>query len=322
MSAILLEVKELKTYFYTRRGVFKAVDGVSFSVEEGEVLGLIGESACGKTITGLSILRLVPQPAGRIVSGEILFKGEDLLKKSEREMRRLRGGKLSMIMQDPMTSLNPVFSIGSQIGEAISLHQKVNGKTLWHRVREILRLVKIPSPEMRMHDFPHQMSGGMRQRVAGAIAFSCQPSLLIADEPTTSLDVTIQAQYLELLKEIQEKLGMSIILITHDFGIVASKCDRAAVMYAGKIVETASVQTLFHHHVHPYTKGLMDSLPRLEQETARLVTIEGEPPSLLSLPNGCAFTPRCPVVMKRCQEEYPPEICISRGHFVSCWRAR
>lgn len=319
MLKTILEVKELKTYIYTRRGVVKAVDGVSFSVGEGEVLGLVGESGCGKTMTGLSILRLPPKPAGRIVNGEILFEGEDLLKKSEREMRHLRGGTLSMILQDPMTSLNPVFTIGGQIGEAIRLHQGVKGQIVWRRVIEMLKLVKIPSPEVRMHDFPYQMSGGMKQRVAGAMAFSCRPKLLIADEPTTSLDVTIQAQYLELLKEIQLQLGMAIIFITHDFGIVAAKCDRAAVMYAGKIVELAPVKTLFQNPMHPYTKGLMKSLPRLDRKVEKLATIDGEPPSLFSLPPGCAFAPRCAAVMKRCQEEYPPEICVSSDHFFSCW---
>jgi oligopeptide/dipeptide ABC transporter ATP-binding protein len=316
---VLLNVENLKTYFFTRRGVAKAVDGVSFFIEKGEALGLVGESACGKTVTSLSILRLIPKPAGKIVGGRIIFEGEDLLKKSEGEMRKIRGKRISMILQDPMTSLNPAFTIGNQIGEALILHQHVKGKTLWQRVIESLRLVKIPSAETRARDYPHQMSGGMRQRVTGAIALSCQPSLLIADEPTTSLDVTIQAQYLKLLKELQLQVGVSLLLITHDFGIVARMCDRVAVMYAGKIVEKAETRELFNNPRHPYTRALLGCLPKVEAKGLRLANIVGQPPDVANLPPGCNFAPRCQKRGDRCEREYPPETEVCRNHYVSCW---
>ena len=315
----LLEVENLKTYFYTKRGLFKAVDGVSFSVRKGETLGLVGESACGKTVTSLSLLRLVPEPAGRIVGGRIMFEGEDLLKKTSSEMRRIRGAKISMILQDPLTSLNPSFSIGSQVGEVISLHQKIKGKTLLQKVIDALRMVRIPAAETRIKDYPHQMSGGMRQRVTGAIALSCRPSLLIADEPTTSLDVTIQAQYLRLLKELQEQIRVGLLFITHDFGIVARMCDRVAVMYAGRIVETAETREIFDNPRHPYTQALMSCLPRLEARTQTLATIEGQPPELSDLPPGCRFAPRCPEASGECWQGYPPERAVGRNHDVSCW---
>jgi oligopeptide/dipeptide ABC transporter ATP-binding protein len=321
-DATLLDVEYLKTYFFTRRGIVKAVDGVSFSLKRNETLGLVGESGCGKTITVLSILRLVPQPAARIVGGKIIFDGEDLLSKSEREMRAYRGKRLSMILQDPMTSLNPVFTIGNQIAEAIIINQKVHGPSLWEKVKEMLNLVRIPAPEVRMHSYPHQMSGGMRQRVVGAIALSCQPHLLIADEPTTSLDVTIQSQYLRLLKEIQQRFQVSMIFITHDLGIVAQMCDRVAVMYAGKIVESAEVRELFNSPAHPYTVSLMKSLPKLETRVRRLFAIGGQPPSLLNLPEGCSFSPRCPQRDERCERQYPPQATIAEGHTASCWRLR
>ncbi|MBU0777840.1 ABC transporter ATP-binding protein, partial [Patescibacteria group bacterium] len=260
----MLEVRNLKTYFFTRHGVVKAVDGINFRVGDGENLGLVGESGCGKSVTALSILRLVPSPPGRILEGEILLDGEDILKKSEAMMRKIRGVKISIILQDPLTSLNPAYTIGDQIGEAVEIHQHLRGKLVFRKVVEVLKLVRVPEPEVRAGDYPHQMSGGMRQRVAGAIALSCQPRLLIADEPTTSLDVTIQAQYLDLLKQIQEQSGISIVFVTHDFGIVARMCDHVAVMYAGKIVEFSRVKEIFDNPCHPYTTALLKCLPRLD----------------------------------------------------------
>ena len=320
MPDTLLEVKGLRTHFFTRRGVVKAVDGVSFSLRAGETLGIVGESGSGKSVTALSLVRLVPQPAARIVGGQVLLEGEDLLRKSEADMRRIRGAKIAMILQDPLTSLNPVLSIGSQVTEAITLHQGLRGRGLWERAVDILRKLKIPSPEQRMSNFPHQMSGGMRQRVVGAIAISCEPRLLIADEPTTSLDVTVQAQYLRLLKEIQAESGLAILFITHDFGVVAKMCDRVAVMYAGRIVEMAGVRDLFTMPAHPYTEALMRSVPKLEEQVDRLYSIEGQPPAPDRLPPGCPFAPRCPYVMDRCRQEYPPQVTIGAGHTASCWR--
>lgn len=321
MDEIILEVRDLRTYFYTRWGVVKAVDGVSFHLRRGETLGLVGESGCGKTITSLSLLRLVPRPAGKIIGGEILLEGENLLIKDEKEMPKVRGKKISMILQDPMSSLNPAFTIGNQVEEAIRIHQRLKGRSLWEKARHMLELVKIGSPEVRMKAFPHQMSGGMRQRVVGAIGLSCQPSILIADEPTTSLDVTIQAQYLKLLKELQEQTKVSIIFITHDLGIVAQMCDRVCVMYAGKIVESAPVVELFDHPIHPYTQALISSVPAADQRVARLFSIEGQPPVLHNLPPGCAFKPRCLRHNDKCKDEFPPEIEVGPDHKVSCWQA-
>ena len=318
---VLLQVENLRTYFFTRRGVVKAVDDVSFSIRKGEALGLVGESACGKSVTCLSILRLVPEPAGKIVGGRIIFEGEDLLKKSRTEMRRIRGKKISMILQDPLTSLNPSFTIGSQVGEAVALHQRARGRTLRQKIIEALRLVRIPDAETRMRDYPHQMSGGMRQRVTGAIALSCQPSLLIADEPTTSLDVTIQAQYLRLIKELQQKTGTSLLFVTHDFGIVSRMCDKVAVMYAGKIVETAQTIEIFDSPIHPYTRALIACLPKVEARVHKLTTIDGQPPDLSHLPPGCSFAPRCPEVSAECFRGYPPQRRVTRDHEVSCWHA-
>jgi oligopeptide/dipeptide ABC transporter ATP-binding protein len=315
----VLEVDDLRTYFFTREAVVKAVDGVSFSLREDETIGLVGESGCGKTITCLSILGLIARP-GRVVSGRVLLNGEDLLKKSERKMAQIRGRRITMILQDPMTSLNPVFTIGSQVAEAIEIHQMTRGHRLWEKTVEILKLVRIPSPEMRLGDYPHQMSGGMRQRVAGAAALSCRPEVLMADECTTSLDVTIQAQYLNLLKEVQNQLHVAMIFVTHDFGIVAKMCDRVAVMYAGKIVESARMRELFHNPLHPYTVALLKSLPRLEGGQKLLTTIEGQPPSLMNLPPGCSFAPRCPEVEDCCFEKYPPPVIVNETHTVSCWR--
>jgi len=318
----LLEVQNLRTYIFTKRGIVKALDGISFSVEEGEVLGLVGESGCGKTMTGLSILKLLPQPGGRIAGGKIIFDGQDLVPKTEAEMRRLRGSQVSMILQDPMTSLNPAYSIGDQVGEAILTHQKIKGRSLWDRVISALKLVKIPAAEQRLHDYPHQMSGGMRQRVTGAIALVTEPGLLIADEPTTSLDVTIQAQYLDLLKEIQVKARVAMIFITHDFGIVARMCDKVAVMYAGRIVERANTRELFNNPRHPYTVALMRCLPKLEAVGQKLESIAGQPPNLIDLPQACSFAPRCSEGSEICRKQLPEEREVSDGHYVSCWQIR
>jgi oligopeptide/dipeptide ABC transporter ATP-binding protein len=319
MNEKTLEVKDLKTHFFTRRGVLKAVDGVSFNVGKGETLGLVGESGSGKSITCLSILRLVPAPAARIVGGQIMMDGEDLLLKSEREMRQIRGKKISMILQDPMTSLNPVFTVGYQVGIPIRLHQKLGKGALEEKVKEMLGKVRIPAPEVRMLEYPHQMSGGMRQRIVGAMALSCQPGLLIADEPTTALDVTIQAQFLRLLKEIQQASNISMIVVTHDFGIVAKVCDRVAVMYAGKVVECAATRKLFTTPLHPYTIALLESLPKMDENREKLFAIDGQAPDLANLPMGCSFEPRCPRAMDICRTEPPGEIVIEDGHTVSCW---
>jgi oligopeptide/dipeptide ABC transporter ATP-binding protein len=314
-----LEVKDLKTHFFTRSGVVKAVDGVSFHVAEGETLGIVGESGSGKSMTCLSLLRLVPPPAGRIVSGEVLLNGEDLLIKSIQEMRKIRGADISMILQDPMTSLNPVFTIGNQLSEPIIIHQGLDKKSAWEKAKEMLALVKIPLPEIRVSEYPHQMSGGMRQRIVGAIALSCRPKLLIADEPTTALDVTIQAQFLQLLQSIQKEFNLALIVVTHDFGIVAKICDRVAVMYAGKMVETAPIREIFNNPKHPYTQALMNSLPRLDKNLKRLPSIQGQPPDLGNLPPGCSFAPRCSEVKNICRLEVPSESKPAEGHTFSCW---
>ncbi|MDT1064233.1 ABC transporter ATP-binding protein [Paracoccus sp. CPCC 101403] len=320
MTRPILEVRDLRAHLMLRRGAVKAVDGVSFDLHPGETLGIVGESGSGKTMMGLSLLRLLPRPAGRIVGGSVIFDGEDLLAKSEREMRAYRGSRISMLLQDPMTSLNPVFRIGNQVAEPLTIHQNLAGRGLRDKVRELLRLVRIPAPEARMSDYPHQMSGGMRQRVVGAIGLACQPQVLIADEPTTALDVTIQSQYLRLLKEIQQETGVAIIFITHDLGVVARMCHRVAVMYAGRIVEIAPVRDLFNNPQHPYTVALLRSLPKLEERAETLYAIGGQPPSLMNLPKGCAFTARCGLANARCREAYPPQIDIARGHMARCWR--
>ena len=314
----LLIVENLKTYFFTRRGVAKAVDDVSFSVGKGETLGLVGESGCGKSVTLFSILRLVSEPAGRIVGGKVLLEGENLLEKSLPEMRKIRGRKVAMIPQDPMTSLDPVFTICSQLSETIKLHQHLRGREVRDKATEMLRLVRIPSPEERLRSYPHQLSGGMRQRVVGSIALSCQPVLILADEVTSALDVTIQAEYLALLKDIQQRVGAGLIFVTHDFGIVEHMCDKVAVMYAGKIVEEAPVRELFDSPRHPYTVALMRSVPRVEQKRDRLVGIQGQPPPLYDLPPGCSFLPRCPVGAQQC-EASPPRVTVKEGHWMSCW---
>ncbi|MBI4533512.1 MAG: ABC transporter ATP-binding protein [Candidatus Melainabacteria bacterium] len=311
----LLEIRNLSTVFDTENGLVQAVDDLSVSVEAGSVLGIVGESGCGKSVMSLSILRLVPPP-GRIGSGEVLFAGEDLLKLAEPKMRTVRGNQIALIPQDPMTSLNPVYTVGEQIIEAIVLHQKVMSKSARQRAIEVLDRVRIPQAASRIDDYPHQFSGGMRQRVMIAMALSCEPRLLIADEPTTALDVTVQAQILDLLRRIQKEQGMSILLITHDLGVVAEMCDMVAVMYAGSIVEYASVVELFARPKHPYSIGLMASVPR--PGTTRLVPIDGQPPSLLDLPPGCRFADRCPLVEARCRLSIPPLEEKTPGHFARC----
>ena len=314
----VMEVNDLHTYFFNRRGVTKAVDGVSFSIHEGETLGIVGESGCGKTMTALSLLRLIPKPAARIVSGEILLDGQDLVSLSDSEMREVRGRKISKILQDPQTSLNPVFTIGNQLIEALGARGKRGRKEMVAQAMEGLRNVKVAAPERRLEDYPHQMSGGMKQRVIGANAVSASPKIIIADEPTTALDVTIQLQYLRLLKEIQAETGLAIIFITHDFGIVARMCDRVAVMYAGRIVEQADVRDLFNKPHHPYTQALMDSVPKMDR-TDRLRAIDGQPPPLWDLPEGCRFASRCSNVKDLCRNEYPNTSLLDNNHSVACW---
>jgi len=318
----LLKVRDLKTYFYTDDGVGRAVDGVSFELDRGETLGLVGESGCGKTVTSLSIMRLVPEPPGRIVGGEIVFKGRDMLKLSEREMRSIRGNEISMIFQEPMTSLNPVYTCGDQVAEAIVLHQKVGRKEARARAIEMLRFVGIPDPERRIGEYPHQLSGGMRQRVMIAMALSCNPSILIADEPTTALDVTIQAQILDLLRKLREELHMAMLLITHNLGIIAEMADRVAIMYAGRIVEEADVIAIFERPMHPYTRGLLRSLPTLGRRKERLTAIKGTVPDPIHFPPGCRFNPRCELADMRCRTEEPELVEVEPGHKVSCWKAR
>ena len=315
----ILEVRDLRTYFLLRRGIVKAVDGVSFTLNRGETLGLVGESGCGKSMTALSILRVIPKPAARIVGGEVLFDGRDILQLTEDEMRHLRGRQMAMILQDPMTSLNPVFTIGDQLREAITTHRRVTRPSLKSQTIDLLQMVKMPSANVRVGQFPHQMSGGMRQRVVGAMSLANEPNLIIADEPTTSLDVTIQAQYLRLLKELQEETGSSIIFITHDFGIVAKMCDKVAVMYAGKIVEAGPVREIFNNPSHPYTQALLKSVPNVDERVDRLYSIQGHPPSLSDIPQGCTFAPRCPFVMDVCRVKFPPSVTVGADHAASCW---
>lgn len=320
-SSPLLEVEELRTHFFTRRGVIKAVDGVSFTLHAGETLALVGESGSGKSVTCLSLVRLVPEPAGRIVGGRVVFAGEDLLRKTAAEMRWVRGKQIAMVLQDPMTSLNPALTIGTQVAEVVRLHQGLRGPSLRNRILEALRRLRIPAAEARLGHYPHQLSGGMRQRVSSAIAMSCAPRLLIADEPTTSLDVTIQAQYLELLKEVQAQSGVAIILVTHDFGIVAANADRVAVMYAGQIVEMGSTEQVFDTPSHPYTQALLRCLPSVELKRQQLVEIGGQPPDLAQLPPGCPFAPRCAKRQPICLEVYPPTVTIQPGHVAQCYAA-
>jgi oligopeptide/dipeptide ABC transporter ATP-binding protein len=297
----------------------RAVDDVSLSVRAGETLGIVGESGSGKSTLALTIMRLLP-PAGRIAGGRIMFEGEDLVAKSDADMRRVRGKRIAMVLQDPMASLNPLFSIGDQVAEPIRVHEKTGRATAWARARELLRAVKIPSPEARLKQFPHEMSGGMRQRIVGAIGMSCEPRLLIADEPTTSLDLTIQAQYLNLLRELQRAHGLALIFITHNLGIVAKMCDQLAVMYAGRVVEAGPVKQLFRSPVHPYTQALLRSIPRMNEQRERLTAIEGQPPDLAQLPPGCAFAPRCASRIARCSEAAPPKLVVG-DRTVRCWLA-
>jgi oligopeptide/dipeptide ABC transporter ATP-binding protein len=327
-GSFVLEIEDLQTQFFTADGVVRAVDGVSYAVRSGETLGVVGESGCGKSVTALSILRLVASPPGRIVAGAIRFQGRNLLDLDETEMEAIRGNDISMIFQEPMTSLNPLFSVGHQIGEAIELHQRVPRRQAMHQAVEMLRRVKIPEPEQRARAYPHQLSGGMRQRVMIAMALSCNPKLLIADEPTTALDVTIQAQILDLMRELQEKFGTAIIFITHDMGVVAENADRVVVMYAGRKVEEAPVDELFDHPAHPYTRGLLGSLPKLDetarasrQGRGRLNEIKGMVPSLANLPSGCTFAPRCTHATDECRTAYPPLSQQGSDHWVACWHA-
>jgi oligopeptide/dipeptide ABC transporter ATP-binding protein len=317
---VVLEVHDLHTHIFTRWGVVRAVDGVSFYLRQGETLGIVGESGCGKTMTALSLLRLVPRPGGRIVQGKILLEGENLLEKSDNEMRHIRGRRISMILQDPQTSLNPVFTIGNQLIEAIRIHHRDSYGALVQRAIDVLKQVRVAAPERRVQNYPHQMSGGMKQRVVGAISISCEPRVIIADEPTTSLDVTIQAQYLRLLREIQEETGLSLIFITHDFGIVAKMCDRVMVMYAGRVVESGPVREIFNKPAHPYTQALLSSVPKMEERPDRLYSIQGQPPALWDVPPGCRFAARCAYADDRCQQEYPPSFTIGDGHSADCWR--
>ncbi|GAB6933418.1 ABC transporter ATP-binding protein [Calditerricola satsumensis] len=317
-EAPLLEVRDLRTYFFTKTGVVKAVDGVSFTVAPGETLGIVGESGSGKSVTVLSILRLVAEP-GRIVGGDIRLEGESLLAKTEREMASIRGNRIAMVFQDPMTSLNPVLTVGDQIAEVLTTHRKLSKRAARARAAELLAMVGIPDPHKRLDAYPHEFSGGMRQRVMIAMALACQPKLLIADEPTTALDVTIQVQILELIRRLQEELGMAVILITHDLGVVAEVCDRVLVMYAGRPVEEADVRTLFASPRHPYTVGLLGSLPRLDgNRNARLTPIPGGPPDMRFLPPGCSFHPRCPLAEPRCREQRPELRDLGGGHWVAC----
>ncbi len=316
----LLQVKDLRTHFYTEEGLVKAVDGVTYDVEEGETLALVGESGCGKSISALSLLKLIPIPPGRIVSGEVLFEGEDLLKLNEDEIRKVRGNRISMVFQEPMTSLNPVLTIGKQMTEALELHLKLNSEAATARAIQLLEMVGVAEAERRIDDYPHQFSGGMRQRVMIAMAMACNPKLLIADEPTTALDVTIQAQVLEVMARLSREFGTAVIIITHNLGVVARYADRVNVMYAGKIIEKSTAAKVYADPRHPYTLGLLRSVPRLDQVTGeKLIPIEGLPPDLGHLPAGCAFYPRCTFRIDKCRDEYPPLQLVSEDHYAACW---
>jgi len=319
MAANLLEVNNLKTYFYTRGGVVKAVDDVTFAMKPGETLGVVGESGCGKSVTALSVMRLVANPPGKIIAGEINFNGENILEKSQNELTDIRGSKMSMIFQDPMTSLNPVFSVGYQIAETVKRHRKdVSNDQSWRRAVEMLDLVRIPDAKKRAKSYPHEFSGGMRQRVMIAIALACNPQLLIADEPTTALDVTIQAQVLELMKGLSQEFGTAVMMITHDLGVVAGTCQNVNVMYAGHIVESAPVKQIFQTPAHPYTIGLLQSIPRVDEvRGSRLTPIAGQPPDLTNPPAGCPYAARCPRVQNRCRQERPELMSVGRGQQVA-----
>jgi len=318
----LLEIDNLSTHYVSSKGtrVVRAVDQVSLCINAGETLGIVGESGSGKSTLALTILRVLP-PAARIVAGRLLFEGEDLVQKSDAEMRHIRGKRIAMILQDPMASLNPLFTIGEQVAEPMRVHEGVGRATAWNRARDLLKSVRIPSPETRLTQYPHEMSGGMRQRIVGAIGISCEPRLLIADEPTTSLDLTIQAQYLNLLRELQRAHGLALIFITHNLGIVAKMCDQLAVMYAGRVVESGPVSRIFNAPVHPYTEALLSSIPRMSDSAQRLIAIEGQPPDLAALPPGCAFAPRCVKAFDRCRQEAPPELAPGERRTARCWLA-
>jgi oligopeptide/dipeptide ABC transporter ATP-binding protein len=324
-ARVVLEIENLRTHFFTPNGTIRAVDGISYAVRVGETLGVVGESGCGKSVTSLSIMRLVASPPGRIVGGEVRFEGRNLLELSEREMEDIRGNRISMIFQEPMTSLNPLYTVGFQIAEAIATHRSVSKREARAEAIEMLRRVSIPEPERRADSYPHQLSGGMRQRVMIAMALACEPQVLIADEPTTALDVTIQAQILQLMRELQESFGTAIILITHDMGVVAENADRVVVIYAGRKVEEAPVAELFERPAHPYTHGLLGSIPSLDDASVadgrrkRLDEIKGLVPSLASLPPGCSFAPRCARASEKCLASYPPLVEIRNEHWVACW---
>jgi oligopeptide/dipeptide ABC transporter ATP-binding protein len=320
---VLLDVQDLAIEFDTEAGLVRAVDGVSFQVRAGQTLGIVGESGCGKSVTALSILRLLPRPMGHIAAGRILFQGQDLVQVPEETIHKVRTGRIGMIFQEPMTALNPVHRIGKQLSEAFLLHQDVTPRTALERSIEVLKKVGIPSPEIRVGEYPHQLSGGMRQRVVIAMALACKPALVIADEPTTALDVTIQAQILELMKELQDEMGMSIILITHDLGVIAETCDDVLVMYAGRVAEQGSAEDIFHRPAHPYTRGLLDSIPRLEYpRKTKLKTIDGMVPGLMDMPAGCRFNNRCQYRVERCTATAPAVEPLAGAHGVSCHRWR
>ena len=319
---VLLDIKDLKTHFFTEDGVVKAVDGVTYDLQEGETLALVGESGCGKSVSALSILRLIPDPPGRIVGGTIVFDGDDLITMPEDEMRKIRGNRIAMVFQEPMTSLNPVLTIGRQLTESLELHRGMNKMEGREEASRLLQMVGIPDGGSRLNDYPHQFSGGMRQRVMIAIALSCQPRLLIADEPTTALDVTIQAQILELMQRLSKELGTAILIITHNLGVVARYADRVNVMYAGRIIERGSAEEIYKNPKHPYTLGLLHSVPRLDQaRTEKLDPIQGMPPDLVSLPPGCPFRPRCRYAIDKCAEELPPLVSVGGEHTSACWVA-
>ncbi len=316
----LLEVRDLKTYFFTQEGMVKAVDGVSFDLQEGETLGLVGESGCGKSVSAMSLMRLIPDPPGKIVSGEVIFEGKDLVTMSDEEIRTIRGNRIAMIFQEPMTSLNPVLTIGRQLTEALELHLHMDKRAALNRAAELLQAVGIPDAERRIDDYPHQFSGGMRQRVMIAMGMSCSPKLLLADEPTTALDVTIQAQVLEVMQKLSRDTGAATIIITHNLGVVARYAQRVNVMYAGRIIERADAADLYSHPLHPYTLGLLNSVPRLDEALReKLDPIEGLPPDLINLPPGCPFVPRCKFVKPKCMEQYPPLMEVAKDHTAACW---
>ena len=318
----LLELNNLSTHYVSAQGarVVRAVDEVSLRINAGETLGIVGESGSGKSTLALTIMRILPM-AAQIVSGQMLFEGEDLLLKSDEEMRHVRGKRIAMILQDPMASLNPLFTVGDQVGETLRVHEGASRASAWSRAVDLLKAVRIPSPETRVTQYPHEMSGGMRQRIVGAIGISCEPRLLIADEPTTSLDLTIQAQYLALLRDLQREHGLALIFITHNLGIVAKMCDQLAVMYAGRVVESGPVSQIFNTPTHPYTEALLNSIPRMSDNRQRLTAIDGQPPDLSAMPPGCSFAPRCPEVFDRCRAQAPPAFTTAEGRSARCWLA-